>query len=266
MGHKLRLKLATTEMEQREWEGGRNHFWHWCDHWTSFQQPGQQKLAKTAVNWKHHFLCLLLLIELCMFNILLWSTWIQNSYFSLLLSLLAGAEKEREWMFLLLVVCPTPCNWHLIVMMTLSIHDTGVRLIVSWLMIHSWPGWSGWDAREPEEKAWVSNRNMWLSPYLLLSAICPPSYRSNYLTRNVNHSSEFCPTAILFADNVVSLVSSNLSLGCHLIIWQRRVPFEASSVAEEKEEACNLQWNDIVLLSDNNVSAVSWAGPDWQGD
>ena len=54
-------------------------------------------------------------------------------------------------------------------MMTLRIHDTGgeamARLIVSWLMIHSWAGWSGWDARRRLEFQTDNRRNVWLSPY-----------------------------------------------------------------------------------------------------
>ena len=156
-------------------------------------------------------------------------------------------------------------------MMTLRIHDTGgeamARLIVSWLMIHSWAGWSGWDAGRRLEFQTDNRRNVWLSPHSLFdrsrSPICQnicPGMQTIVLSF-VHQQFRF-----LFADDVVSHVSPAISLSCQVIIWQRRVPFEASeavTVRTEREEPCNLQWNEIVLLSDN-ASGVSCAGHDWR--
>ena len=54
---------------QGELEGGGNCFWHWkdiellCMLWTSYFQPSNQTHAKTAAEWMHYFLCLLLLFS-----------------------------------------------------------------------------------------------------------------------------------------------------------------------------------------------------------
>ena len=158
--------------------------------------------------------------------------------------------------------------WHLvtdtrglIVMMTLRIHDTGGEadcfLINDTFM-------SGMIRMRRKEKAWEGfklitdekkeRKNMWLSPHLLcvhslLSAKifdqeCKPSFWAGF---------EVCPPAIsfLFADTVVSHVSLAISLSCQVIIWQRRVPFEASVAGTVRRERGTLQfkmeWNCFAI-------------------
>ena len=75
-GHESVVTINTVQ-DQGDLEGGRNCVWYGkdvtllCLPRTNFLTPAQPKQAKRAVNWIHHFLCQLLLIELCMLSILL---------------------------------------------------------------------------------------------------------------------------------------------------------------------------------------------------
>ena len=78
-----------------------------------------------------------------------------------------------------------------------------------------------------------------------------------------NHRFELCPPAILFADNVVSRVSSAISptLSPYHLTETGPVWSLSSRGGERGSVQFTMEWH--CLLSDN-VSGVSWAGPDWQ--
>ena len=105
---------------------------------------------------------------------------------------------------------------------------------------------------------------MWLSPYLLLYAICPLSYRSKYLTRNVK-------TIVLSFVRQQFCLRIMLSLAYHQLSLPTLSPYHltetgpvwslSSRGGERGSVQFTMEWH--CLLSDN-VSGVSWAGPDWQ--